>query len=153
MIHIYYGYGKGKTCSAIGAGVRAVGAGKRVCLVQFLKDNKSSELNSVSFDVFSAPESLPFNPDSSYIKWVNHAIDYIKSSDCDVIILDEFMDAVPKFVDLDLAKSLLNDDKEYIITGHNPVGELIELADYVTCFEKKKHPFDDGVPARLGIEF
>ena len=36
-LHIYYGYGKGKTTSAIGLMVRAIGAGKKVAMVQFDK--------------------------------------------------------------------------------------------------------------------
>src|SRR5258708_25965809 len=35
--HIYYGYGKGKPTSAIGLAIRALGAGKKVVLVQFDK--------------------------------------------------------------------------------------------------------------------
>lgn len=48
MIQIYFGYGKGKTTSALGQGMRAKGAGKNVLLVQFLKNNKSSELDRKS---------------------------------------------------------------------------------------------------------
>ena len=47
MIQIYYGFGKGKTTAAIGQGMRAKGAGNTVTLVQFLKDNKSSEFASL----------------------------------------------------------------------------------------------------------
>lgn len=50
-------------------------------------------------------------------------------------------------------KSIFSFDKEYIITGHNYLNELGDIADYVTRFEKIKHPYDSGVPARKGIEF
>lgn len=154
MIHLYYGYGKGKTCSAIGAGVRACGAGLKVSLVQFFKDNKSSELSAAPFDAFAAPSDLPFNPDDSYKSWVDSAMDYVKSCDSDVVILDEFMDLIPRFLSVESALSLLsNDSREYIITGHNLVDEIYNIADYVTHFEKKKHPYDSGVKARKGIEF
>lgn len=151
MIHIYYGYGKGKTSSAIGAGMRAYGAGMRVTLVQFLKDNKSSELSAVPFDVFSAPDKLPFNPGDEYKEWVDSAIDYVNSVDSDVIILDELLDAIPRFADAECIT--FKDNREYIITGHKKIDELVSIADYVTCFEKEKHPFDKGVKARKGIEF
>lgn len=153
MIHIYYGYGKGKTCSAIGAGMRAYGAGKSVLLVQFFKSNKSSELKAVPFDVYEAPDNLPFNPDESYITWVNDAINYVINSDAQLVILDEFLDLFPKFLSVDVAKSVLLLDKEFIVTGHNEVAMLTDIADYVTCFEKKKHPYDNGVGARYGIEY
>jgi len=39
-----------------------------------------------------------------------------------------------------------------VLTGRNPAEELLELADYVTYMEKRKHPYDRGVGARQGIE-
>ena len=98
MIQIYYGYGKGKTTAAIGAGMRAKGAGMSVLLVQFFKNNKSSELSVLPFDIFKAPDELPFNPGDDYKVWVDSAVDYIKYCDADMVILDEFVDLIPKFL-------------------------------------------------------
>ena len=36
-LHVYYGYGKGKTTSTLGLAVRAIGAGKKVIIIQFDK--------------------------------------------------------------------------------------------------------------------
>lgn len=44
MVHLYCGDGKGKTTAAMGLALRALGAGMRVAVVQFLKDGHSSEL-------------------------------------------------------------------------------------------------------------
>ena len=41
---------------------------------------------------------------------------------------------------------------EVVLTGRNPAPELIELSDYLTEMQKRKHPMDEGIPARLGIE-
>ena len=109
MIQIYYGYGKGKPTAAIGAGMRAKGAGMSVLLVQFFKNNKSSELSVLPFDIFKAPDELPFNPGDDYKVWVDSAIDYIKHSDADVVILDEFVDLIPKFLSAEQAIDLLCD--------------------------------------------
>lgn len=154
MIHIYYGYGKGKTSSAVGAGMRAKGAGKSVFFVQFLKDNKSSELSVLPFDIFPAPESVPFNPGPEYKEWVEKALNAVKNCDSDVIILDEFLDVIPSFVSVETALSVIDKaEREVIITGHKEVKELFEKADYLTFMDKIKHPYDKGVKARKGIEY
>lgn len=155
MIHYYFGFGKGKSSSAVGAGMRAAGAGLKVLFVQFLKDNKSSELSVLPFEVFDAPSDLPFNPDHSYCEWVKRAVDFIKKSDCDMIILDEFADLKEDFISRSDMLELLNllSDKEVIITGHGEKPFLTEICDYVTFFEKVKHPYDKGLNARKGIEY
>lgn len=155
MIQIYFGYGKGKTTSALGQGMRAKGAGKNVLLVQFLKNNKSSELAVLPFDIFKSPEKLPFNPGKEYQAWVDSALSYIKNSTCDIIILDEFLDVIDTFVSLNDSLDILNclKDKEVIITGHKKIDKLFEKADYITHMEKVKHPYDLGISARKGIEY
>lgn len=153
MIHYYYGFGKGKTSSAVGAGMRAYGAGMSVLFVQFFKNDKSSERSVLPFEVYPCPESLAFNVGEEYKAFVEKAVEYIKTVNCDVIILDEFADLIPRFLSVDEMKSIFSFDKEYIITGHNYLNELGDIADYVTRFEKIKHPYDSGVPARKGIEF
>lgn len=153
MIQVYYGNGKGKTTAAIGAGMRAYGAGKSVLLVQFLKDNRSSELGAVPFDVFKAPDHVPFNPGEEYKPWVDSAIEHIKNTDYDVIILDEFLDIIPSFISVWNAVTLLDFSKEFIITGHRTIQPLFDQADYITLMKNERHPFDLGIKARKGIEF
>ena len=146
---------QGKTTAAIGQGMRAKGAGNTVTLVQFLKDNKSSELSVLPFDIFNAPDTLPFSPGKEYQEWVDSAIDYIISSKSNMIILDEFLDVIDSFVPADKALGILDmlGGREIIITGHKKVESLFEKADYITFMDKIKHPYDMGVKARKGIEY
>lgn len=153
MIQIYYGCGKGKTTAAVGAGMRAVGAGMSVALVQFLKDNKSSELSVVPFKVFNAPDFVKFNPGEEYMVCVEKACEFINTVEADVIILDEFLDVIPDYISEERALELLDKNAEYIITGHKKVDSIFSRADYITFMKKEKHPYDKGNSARLGIEY
>lgn len=158
MIQVYYGDGKGKTSAAIGAGMRAKGAGQNVLLVQFLKDKHSHELKTVPFDVFEAPDKVAFNPGEEYAEWVENAYKAIMQSECEFIILDELLDVIPRFIPLEDAlwtvRSLsIDEGKEVIITGHKEIEKIFAAADYVTHMKKIKHPYDSGVSAREGIEY
>ena len=46
LVHIYTGDGKGKTTAALGLALRAAGTGKKVIMIQFLKDTPCGELES-----------------------------------------------------------------------------------------------------------
>ncbi len=47
LIHVYTGNGKGKTTAAIGLGVRAIGDGLKVLMIQFMKGRRYSELDAL----------------------------------------------------------------------------------------------------------
>ncbi len=47
LIQVYTGNGKGKTTSALGLAIQALGAGKKVFIGQFLKSGEYSEMNAL----------------------------------------------------------------------------------------------------------
>ena len=46
-----------------------------------------------------------------------------------------------------------HDTKEIVLTGRNPDARLKELCDYETEMIAKKHPYDQNIPARKGVEY
>ena len=167
-LQVYTGNGKGKTTAALGLALRAVGRGLRVHLMQFMKGQSYSELNSLTR---LAPE-LTFEQvgrDSFIRKGEATAVDIamagealarafplVTSGDYDVVILDElncaiYFDLVPLADVLELIRRRAP-RTELVITGRNAPPELIDLADLVTEMCEIKHYYHLGQDARPGIE-
>ncbi len=171
LIHLYYGFGKGKTTAALGLAVRAAGSGKKVVIVQFLKDTNTSELASFkhipNVTILRGTAAKVFvrdmNPDQLADTKImqndnlKSALELVDSGSCDLLILDEALDAYQLgLLDKDLfLGAIFNkpEQLELVVTGHKPDQQIIDAADYVTEMTKIKHPYDKGVYARKGIEF
>lgn len=168
MVQLFYGDGKGKTTASVGGAVRAVGAGCKVLFVQFYKDGSSSEnkilqnldgvcclFPSESFDLFKAPDAEKINAlKKSYADLLETVIE--RSDEFFMVVFDEGADAFSQnLINRERFISFVTDFSqkgEVVITGHFAPAEIAELADYVTEFKKQKHPFDNGIPMRKGVE-
>ena len=79
------------------------------------------------------------------------------SGQADIIILDEVNVALDYgLLDLEAILALLREKPpavELILTGRNAHPDIIHLADLVTEMHKVKHPYDEGISGRQGIEF
>ena len=88
---------------------------------------------------------------------LKQAILHAQNSQCDLLILDEIIASYNLgLIDKDMLKEfILNKPEalELVLTGRDPADYMIEAADYVTEMKKIKHPFDAGIPARLGVEW
>ena len=75
----------------------------------------------------------------------------------DLLIMDECLGSCHKgFLDEQLLIDFLRNKPEHlevVMTGRHPDDTLLEIADYVTEMHKVKHPYDEGIRARRGIEF
>lgn len=170
LTHIYYGNGKGKTSAALGLALRAAGQGYRVMIVQFLKNTPTGELKSLMYipkiTVLYGQASNNFTNEMTESELgqtkkihdgnLRKVIESAREGKCDVIILDEVLDALYlKLLDGDLFGNLYHnhDEVELILTGHMGGGWIFEGADYITEMIDKKHPYYVGITARKGIEF
>lgn len=167
MIHVYCGDGKGKTTAAVGLAVRMASGGKRVSVIQFMKDGKSGEvlmLRKLGITVKHCDKSYGFYKSMSETDKAeitachnNNLREAISAADdIDMFVLDEIFAAVNYgLVDMDLVKTIVENcgDTELVLTGRKPEGYFLNKADYVSEIKKIKHPFDKGVSAREGIEY
>jgi cob(I)alamin adenosyltransferase len=168
LVHVYTGDGKGKTTAAIGLGIRAVGAGLRVHMIQFMKGRRYSELDALEhipgFTVvqFGRDEFVskkkPEQVDIDLArKGLAHAQEVLRKNEYDVVILDEINVAVDyqllSIADvLDLI-TMKPETMELILTGRYAKPEFVQQADLVSEILEIKHPFQKGVPCRKGIDW
>jgi len=171
LVHVYYGNGKGKTTAALGLCVRACGCGKKAVIVQFLKSSPTGEVQSLACldnvtllrgkgaGLFVSQMTEEQKAETRRIHGENlqKAVEMARRGDCDLLVLDEAMDALQLGVlEEGLVRDLLDNkprELEVVITGHKPIDWVLEKADYITEMVKIRHPYDRGVPARRGIEF
>lgn len=183
QIHVYYGYGKGKTTAAMGLAFRALGAGKKVAIVEFDKGYDGKQEHYHERIIFRKLKELGYpvelystgcermNEDGTFRfknagedfdeakKALKIAKDLIENGKQDLLVLDESIAAV--VYHLISAKDIFelielydkNRRFELVLTGHKLFDGLEERADLITEMRKVKHYFDKGIQARLGIEY
>ncbi len=167
LTHLYCGDGKGKTSAAIGVVIRQVSCHKKVAIFSFLKDGSSSEnkvLQQLGVQLFSCEMPNPFYYQMDIVQkqvfkqqqeqLFSLATSMLHKVDC--IVLDEVMDAIQLgFFPLSaLLQFIAQKPKslELIITAHQEHQDLVAVVDYYTYFENKKHPYQQGIPARKGVD-
>lgn len=170
-IHIYCGDGKGKTTASIGLSIRAIGRGFPVVLSQFLKGNSSGELKILKdlpdYHIVPSPEVIKFifqmtpeEKENCRRETQQHFADTVSAVEkyhARLLVMDEVLDAVSTGMlsDEQLAAFLKNKPEalEVVMTGRAPTPCTDPLADYITRMEKLRHPFDQGLSARIGVEY
>ena len=166
LVHLYCGDGKGKTTAAMGLALRALGQGMRVVVVQFLKNGTSGELEplkKLGAAVYSGQPGAKFTfqmnaeEKAQATKENNARLAEALQQPCDLLILDEICAARNSgMVDEALAKQAVLERPQYrevVLTGRNPEAWMVEAADYITEMQPRRHPYEQGIPARKGIEF
>ncbi|TAL22325.1 MAG: cob(I)yrinic acid a,c-diamide adenosyltransferase [Nitrospirae bacterium] len=167
-IHIYTGNSKGKTTAALGLALRAMGAGLRVFVGQFIKKRICSEHKAlerfrdlITVRQYGTGFIMGKKPASSAIAAAKKGFADVKkalsSGQYDMVILDEINIAVHYGLLSTNDVLKLFEKKppavELIITGRYADKKLIKKADLVTEMREIKHYFKQGVKARKGIEY
>ena len=169
---VYTGKGKGKTTAALGIAIRAVGYGKKICMIQFIKGSwhygemDSSKRLEPEFEMVAVGKGFVGIIDDKSSKEdhketakeaMRISNEKIQSGNYDIVILDEVNYAVN--LDLISVNDVLNLIKskpievDLVLTGNYAKNEIIKLADLVTEMREIKHPFQLGVKAKKGIDF
>lgn len=165
MLHLYWGNGKGKTTAAMGLALRALGHGRRVVIVQFLKDGTSGEiapLRTAGAAVYACPNAkftwLMDEADKAAAREASaRALGQALAEPFDLLVLDEACAALKSGI-LDeallrRAVAFAKNGREVVLTGRDPAPWLQDAADYSTEMRAHKHPYADGVAAREGVEY
>jgi cob(I)alamin adenosyltransferase len=167
-VQVYTGEGKGKTTAATGLAVRAVGAGLRVFIGQFIKGSDSAEMTllrarcpEMTIEQFGLGRFIKGGPAPEDLRVAHAGVvrlqEVLASGTYDVVIADEANGAVGAGVITE--QELLSlieqrpDPVELVITGRDALPSVIDRADLVSEMKKVKHCYDSGVPAREGMEF
>ncbi len=168
LIQVYTGNGKGKTTAAMGLGLRATGEGLNVYMIQFMKGRRYSEVDAIEKipnftlvqygrDEFVSKEK----PDQIDIdlakKGFNHAKKIINEGKFDIVILDEINVAVDfNLIPLNELVKLIEEKPkhiELILTGRYAHPEIVRMSDLVSEILEIKHPYQNGVQSRKGIDW
>ena len=175
MIFVFTGNGKGKTTSAIGQGIRVIGQGKKVLMIQFIKSEKwptgeekiIKEL-SPRFKIIKGGkgfvgimgDKLPFKAHKNAAqKSLQLAKKEILSRKFDLIILDEILVALSlKLISLKSVVDVLKISKklkeiDIVLTGRGANQKIMKMADLVTECKEIKHNYQKGVVGKRSREY
>ena len=169
LLIVNTGNGKGKSSAAFGMGMRILGHGMKLGVVQFIK----GALYSAERDFLGGHAHCDFHVVGEGYTWDTQdreadmrtaargwaeAVRMINDPSYDMVILDE-LNIVLKYQYLDLEEVLRTfagrrEMLHIVVTGRHAPEALIEQADLVSEMRPLKHPYkEQGVKAQKGVEF
>ncbi|MCA1961498.1 MAG: cob(I)yrinic acid a,c-diamide adenosyltransferase [Desulfomonile sp.] len=171
LVVVITGYGKGKTTSALGIVLRAVGHGLRVCVVQFMKgDMFAGEMKSLKLlpqvehhltgKGFCGIQGDPY-PHREHRADAQDAIVLAKekmlSGRFDILVCDEINNALKlRLVDLSQVIDLIDSKPPHmhlVLTGRDAHPEVIARADTVSEVTEIRHAYRQGIEPQKGIDY
>ena len=169
LVQVITGNGKGKTTSALGTVIRALGHGFKAYVVFFMKSGQETgEYKFLSSQAgvkvvtsgtleFIDPKNIKPEQITEARQAFAAASEAVMSGKYDLVVLDEINLAINwKLIEIDEVVRLIENKPkhvELILTGRNAEKKIIEIADLVTECREIKHPYAKGITARKGIEY
>jgi cob(I)alamin adenosyltransferase len=169
FVHLYTGEGEGKTLTAFGSALRAIGHGYKVIIIQFMKGRENIGEYKIrgrlapEYEIhqFGRKEFIDLkNPEPIDIELAQKGLSFAREAlkkKPKLLILDEINLAVAfGILKLKDVLELLDEvppSTVVVLTGRRAPKELIERADLASETLEIKHPMKMGVHARKGIEY
>ncbi len=173
LIQVYTGEGKGKTTAAVGQAIRARGRKQKVLFAQFLKNKEGSGevpiLEGLGIKVIAGGgkhrvlplEKLPEKKKEEVKCELNRILERIKKEikreEYDLLVLDEINVALhAHLVEEEVILELLRtkpSSLEIVLTGRRAPPAISRMAHLVSEIIKAKHPYDEGIGTRMGIDY
>ncbi len=177
LIVLYTGNGKGKTTAALGMSFRALGHGWRVLVIQFFKGDWPVVFGELEMGKRLGPQFEVLQLGKGFVKFMGDkkpfdehlaaakdalrlAREKITSGAYDLIVLDEIIYAIDyagvQLVSLEEVLGLLDAKPpalHLVLTGRNAPQALIDRADLVTEMQEVKHPWQQKIPAQVGVDY
>jgi len=171
LVIVYTGEGKGKTTAAMGIVLRSLGYGKKVLIIQFGKSTFSGEIKAL--EKFGDQVKLiqggkgfvgilgDKKPLAEHKKAAGGLYTLLNkeviSGKWDLVVADEIIGVVSgKLLDESLILELIDQkpaSADFVLTGRGASLKLIKKADLVSEVKSIKHPFEEGLKAKKGIDF
>jgi len=168
LVIVNTGDGKGKSTAAFGIMIRAVARGWKVAVIQFLKSGEwkvgeETVGRQLGVDWWALGDGFTWDAEAlteseaiARQAW-EFAAERIASGEYDLVILDEitypmnwgWIDPGGVVAAIESRPPSVN----IVATGRDAPESLIAIADTVTEMVKVKHPYDQGVMSRRGIDY
>jgi cob(I)alamin adenosyltransferase len=163
------GNGKGKSSSAFGMVMRALGYGYKVGVVQFIK---GVQLSGEEMYIRDQCPQVTFHQMGTGFTWDTQdrsadiaaaetswavAEKMLADDSYHLVVLDELTYMLSfKYLDQDRVLSALKnrpENQSLVVTGRGGGSALSELADTVSEIKEIKHAYNSGVMARKGVDY
>ena len=169
VIVVTTGNGKGKSSSAFGMVVRALGHGMQVGVVQFIKGAMSTgeekflrrfpdevSLHAMGEGYTWETQDRERDVEKAIAAW-EQGNKFLNDPSIGLVLFDElnialkyrYLDVRAVIADLQARPAM----QHVVITGRGALPELIAIADTVTEMREVKHAFQAGIGAQAGVEW